>query len=635
MKKYLLTLAASALVMSTYAAVDFPNDFAKEFDPYVSVAQNLNGWTVYAPDATPAGPYCEEFFPNYSPQNAVQVLGGTIIGLWSVSQYTEGKESDTWIITPEIEVTSDEELLSFTMEAIGMGSNVYNNFYVYISETGVAKEDFVLFQEGTFRGSSQGADAIATSSKRYQLAGYAGKKIHLAFVNQGNTVGMMSFGDIALGSWYAYGYPTPAYFDNIITEDGADFSFGMRVSTPVTAKSYTVDFRTSGGYTYNTTVNKSLRLNSVTAVTVTIPSIKMNSDTETYTLSFTPDFEGAAPAVFTGKLVRAQRNFEAVGVMEEATGTWCGWCPFGAAALAYYHNKYTGEDGTHRALAIAIHGDDPMEIPASISDYYRQFMTNEGNGGFPAVCVNRTGTITPSPYPTLTGNELEKVFAAKSYATAQLTGVYYEPEISTAMEAKFTLNTTFDNPAGLLAVSAIITEDHVSGNSTNYNQSSYLSGQGYTQTWIIRNLGEDWGPYFELYDGKSQVNYRMIQYDHVARGAFPSYAGQDIPAFNSSETYNGSIFFDMPKNVAVTENTNVVLIIRNVSTGEIVAADELSFDEYTFASGVESVKEAADVVSTEYYTLDGRRVINPDKGIVIRISHCSDGSILKDKVVIR
>lgn len=639
MKKYLLAFAISSLAISSYAGVDFPTNFEKIFDSSKSISENISGWTVYAPDGIPAG-FCTFYFPYYSPTNAVRVINGTVPDLWSVCEYGNGSKSDTWIITPEIEVLYDEETLVFMVEGIGFPSSVSNNFAVYISEGGVQKSDFKLFKEGSLTG--KGNESVASTSRRYGLSGYKGKKIRLAFVNSGNTQGMIGFGDIKLGSWTASDYPAPASFSNIMMNPGDNLDFNMKVVVPVRCDGFTIDFKTEGGFSYSLNkTDQTLRNLMQSTVEIVIPKITLNSDFEKYTLTFTPNFEGAGTATFSGLIINntlVKREFNAVGVMEEGTGTWCGWCPYGAAALDYYSDTLTGENGTNKAIAIAVHDYDPMEINPSISDYYNQFMSQNNVTGLPAVVINRLYGVTPSTNPKVVGDALTNVFNTKSYAKAELTGVYYQPSVERKVWAKFNLNTSFDHPEGLLAVSAIVTEDNVQGNNEDYIQVSYLSGV--TATSIRMQLGAAWVPYFEPYyglqyntQGVGYVDYPDIQYQHVARAAFPSYSGVLLPAFNASETFMGEVVFDMPDNVLIKENTNVIILVRNFSTGEIVAADEVSFDNFKFESGVENVMAEGNIVSTSYYSLDGRRINNPDKGIFIRVDTYSNGKNVTTKIV--
>jgi hypothetical protein len=78
---------------------------------------------------------------------------------------------------------------------------------------------------------------------------------------------------------------------------------------------------------------------------------------------------GAPPASFRQKMV-----------IEEGTGTWCGWCPFGT----YYMGKMI-EDHDGRVIGVAFHAGDPMEV-TRITDYL-------GGGynlvGYPSGMLNR------------------------------------------------------------------------------------------------------------------------------------------------------------------------------------------------------------------------------------------------------
>ena len=72
-------------------------------------------------------------------------------------------------------------------------------------------------------------------------------------------------------------------------------------------------------------------------------------------------------------------------VGEEATGTWCGWCPRGAVFLEQMANDYSDH-----FVGVAVHNGDPMTV-----DTY-----DEAIGGFisgyPSMLVDRGADIDPS-----------------------------------------------------------------------------------------------------------------------------------------------------------------------------------------------------------------------------------------------
>lgn len=621
MKKFFLTILSSAAIFISQAGVQFPTNFVKSF---TDQPDQLEGWTVYAPEGSAIG-NMTQFFPNYSAKNPISILRNEYYGAWTLSQYSNGQESDTWLITPEIEVKYDQELLSFGISVFGMGSSITNTFFVYISESGVNKEDFTLFNSGTIKGSAGGANYVNSSSFRYALSGYKGKTIRLAFVNQGNVSGMMGFENINLSNWYGEMDKPSDYYNNVILAGNGLFDNIMKISTPVQAKGYTLEFETAGGFRINeSTESRTFRINSLTQLPLNITNIPVTQEVDAYKLTFTPNFEGAEPLIITGNFLQVNRIYDYVGVLEEATGTWCGWCPFGAAGLMYYTEKYNGENGSKRVIPIAIHGSDPMEIPGTISDFCEAWMENDGNGGFPSIAINRQVTVTPSPDPRNVGTNLEKLFSSKSYATTELTDVYYNEEQGRSMWATYTLTSGFNAPEDFYAASVIITENDVQGRTPEYNQESYLAQQGYNENWVVNNLGDEWVPYFENYFGTNSVQYSRIQYPHVARAAYPSYYGEKAPAIGEGTVYSGKIKFEMPTNVAIPQNTSVVLVIRNASNGEIVAADVKDYYEF-ITDGVAEVMEennvsaaiengslivsVADNAEVEVYGIDGMKVM--------------------------
>ena len=66
------------------------------------------------------------------------------------------------------------------------------------------------------------------------------------------------------------------------------------------------------------------------------------------------------------------------------------------------------------------------------------------------------------------------------------------------------------------------------------------------------------------------------------------------------------------------------IVTLNVQTGEIT----------TETSGVESIADT-DVVSTEYYTPEGRKVLRPEKGIYVKVDTMASGSRIARKIVVK
>src|SRR5699024_9870565 len=94
-----------------------------------------------------------------------------------------------------------------------------------------------------------------------------------------------------------------------------------------------------------------------------------NADDDTKSTTITP------VEVATGKIV----------VGEEATGTWCGWCPGGHVFMDYMETKYSGY-----WAGIAVHNNDPM-----VDQTYDTGIGTKIQG-YPSALVNRRTAIDPS-----------------------------------------------------------------------------------------------------------------------------------------------------------------------------------------------------------------------------------------------
>lgn len=75
----------------------------------------------------------------------------------------------------------------------------------------------------------------------------------------------------------------------------------------------------------------------------------------------------------------------------------------------------------------------------------------------------------------------------------------------------------------------------------------------------------------------------------------------------------------------------VVGIIVDTATRKVVNC--VNSNKLAHTSGVGSITAPAEVLTTEWYDMQGRRIDNPDKGIFVRVKTLSDGSRRSDKVV--
>jgi len=183
-----------------------------------------------------------------------------------------------------------------------------------------------------------------------------------------------------------------------------------------------------------------------------------------------------------------------VVIGEEATGTWCQWCPRGAVALKTMHDKY---DGFFQG--IAVHNNDPMENP-----YYDASIASKISG-YPSALVDRGAKMDPS---AMGGDFINRIqiapkgvmdIAAKYDAATKVMSVSVETSIESAISGDY-------------RIACVIVEDDVTGTTSGYNQSNAYAGGG---SGVM-------GGYEKL---PNPVPAAQMVYDHVGRAIAPTFSG--------------------------------------------------------------------------------------------------------------
>lgn len=245
-------------------------------------------------------------------------------------------------------------------------------------------------------------------------------------------------------------------------------------------------------------------------------------------------------------------------VAEEATGTWCQWCPRGQVYMASMTSKYAGY-----FAGIAVHNADPMTnavYDAAIGGLI---------GGYPSALVDRLPEVDPSAIE----NELLQRIAIAPKAFV----VNAETYNTTTRVLDVTVTTTIQQAiAGNYKLACVITEDDVTG-TTGYAQSNAYAGGA---------AGVMGG--FEILP--NPVPAAQMVYDHVARDIQPDFAG--IPNAFGASAIVGAIFtnnfsFTLP---AAWDDTQIHIISLFIDpTGKIDNAASIKISEVT--AGIEENPE--------------------------------------------
>lgn len=321
-----------------------------------------------------------------------------------------------------------------------------------------------------------------------------------------------------------------------------------------------------------------------------------------------------------GALVTIEESAPRCVVMEEYTGTWCGWCPRGMVAL-----ENLEKDFGDSFLGIAVHFNDPMEI----ADYSKILSTVPS---FPDGRLDRTAEGDPffgmesglgnepsygikedilkelaKPTPALlTVNSVETDAATMSYDITASLSLMYDRK---------------DNPD--YSVAFVVVADSLCGDSPSWFQNNDFAlpmAQGYKDD-----------PYLGWLTEAGQ-SIRGLKYNDVAVAAFdidkgvalegegPWTAGEMKVVATKSITLEGN------RLVQDINNVRVAALLLDNASGKIVNGADVRIDGTSAVDEIFSDSEGSKEIM-EIYTLAGKKLRTPAPGI--NIVRYTDGSVKK------
>lgn len=247
---------------------------------------------------------------------------------------------------------------------------------------------------------------------------------------------------------------------------------------------------------------------------------------------------------------------------EEATGTWCSWCPRGAVYMDLFESKYV-----NFWEGIAVHNNDPM----TVTEY------DAGMGalisGYPSAVVDRGPEVDPSGMEAQFLQRLQTPPVAFISNNSTWNAGTRELSVTVSAEFQSSANSNFK-------LACVLTEDGVTGTTSGYNQAnSYAGGSNGVM-----------GGYELL---PNPVPAAQMVYDHVARAIQPSFDGDNtvFPAtVNAGETHSATYTFTLPaewdeNNIHIIgmliepggriDNAAVSTISSNSSLSELAISDQI------------------------------------------------------------
>ena len=342
--------------------------------------------------------------------------------------------------------------------------------------------------------------------------------------------------DFVLNPYYSFNDPFSINV-TVINKGVKEFdNLDLEVSvnnTPIEVSDYTLTPSSIAPGESGTLTISNLRYNEeVNNVPVTLNITKVNGEYDATPLNNT----------VTGSTSFVGAVYPKAMVLEEWTGTWCGWCVRGIVGMNYMTEKY----GNKGFIGIAVHDNDEM-CPSNFS--YKGFLTKYADS-YPGAQLNRSLRLDPTKelletlYLGL--KDVTSPFMIKAYST-------YDKDNGgkVFVNAKFKSSISLDMALYRLAV--VIIEDEVGP----YPQNNAYAGGG-------SGPMDGWEDY---------PTYQYNLYNDVARD-ISSWTGdtKSLPTKivkGELYDYEGSV---STRNVSKIDNAHLVILLLDTSKGTVLNA---------------------------------------------------------------
>lgn len=361
--------------------------------------------------------------------------------------------------------------------------------------------------------------------------------------------------------------------------------------TPVDVTSYTISLKVDGESVGQKSAVCNLdELGATHSVELPLPDLSLGQ--HTYEAEIT-EINGKAQALGVktdGKLEVLKYVMYRTHVVEECTGTWCGYCVSGIVALNEMRKNHP-----KRFIGIAVHGKDSYAV-ASYNPLINRI------SGYPSAFFNRNLVVDPKP------SEMEIAFQRAnelSDCEIKILGVEYTSaarnQVKVYMRYRFDANhDKIDYRVALVTI-----EDYISD-----IQSNYYAGGGMGPMGGFEHLG-------------SHVRVDLMD---VARD-ITSYTGivNSVPAqLEEGVWYDYVYTYNLPYNIANRQNISIIALLQNAAGTEILNAAKCEEIHEQGTLGIEATRSDAPAPAATY-DLFGRPAAT-GKGLRIR-----DGKVVMER----
>lgn len=545
-----ITLLGLAVLASFAVKAQTPPIFSEDLsgvDTPEGIGNMPSTWTLHNEDGN--APFNDGNF-NHLIDEPWKVLNFTDIGKVAVSTsyFNPPGQADRWMVTPEISLPADE-VATLIYKVMPMSAANPDEYEILVSTTGSSVADFTdapVFTETVPSTNEFTLRAIT-------LEDYAGEDVYIAFRNISDDQFVLAMKE----------FQVAVLDDNDVHLTAIDMNdyLGMDTEMPIVinienvgsneVNSVTVEW-TDGEDTY-TSEHSDLNLNTFESTDLTLDEVVNYETTGDREITVTvTEVNGEADSnpddnELTKNVIVAGQVVPQKVVIEEGTGTWCGWCPRGFVAMDY---MYDNPDMFPNFIGIGVHAGDPMEVSA--------YANGANYSGFPGSNINR--------------KFLDQGVSQDAWVDIynQLDGNVVPFELGIEIE--------FDKPSGSLTatvntdfyadintsdfrLAVVVVEDGVTGTGSGWGQVNYYAGGGNGPMGGWESMPGT------VYD---------FEYDRVGRALIGGYQGENgsIPAsVSNGDSHDYEFTYTLPDNMDPMEVSLVALLLDS-STGEILNAAE-------------------------------------------------------------
>ena len=347
-------------------------------------------------------------------------------------------------------------------------------------------------------------------------------------------------------------------------------------------------------------------------------------------------------------IIALEKSADRVSVVEEQTGTWCGWCPRGHVALDLL-NKQLGDkvvtlaghyaNGESQVDPMNILGDNITSQAERFADYGLVAMTLSsllGGGGLPGAMFDRV--VAADPY--VGANTTKGKNGTYEYGATDLVNLLKEENPSEAdfsmtaswaddknTDIKVDLTTTFNyNRFGSFpyGVAFVLSENGMTGQGATWKQLNYYSKlAGVNGASDFNN--PDMAAWFKA------GSYVSTTYDNVVVQAWNPLGDAAIVDKSKTDIDKGEVIHfstTLKVNSDLIQNYNnltLSALLVNLKSLAVVNAAKVVLGNC--AAGIEDVNSEANNNVVSRYNVNGMRINGAQKGL--NIVKLANGKVVK------